>query len=68
MELLIFLIIFGGGFGAGYYVRDRVSKKRRERYLAAKRGQEQETPHLLNFRSTGIEDMSRSLRSQPPIE
>jgi hypothetical protein len=68
MELLIFLIIFGGGYGAGYYVRDRISKKRRERYLAAKRGQELETPHLLSFRTNGISDMSRSLRRQPPIE
>jgi hypothetical protein len=33
LGLLILLIVFGGGFAAGYAVRHVVSLRRRERYL-----------------------------------
>jgi hypothetical protein len=35
--LILLLAIFAAGVGCGYFVRDRISRKRRERYLRAKR-------------------------------
>ena len=35
-DLILVLSIFAVGAGCGYYLRDLVSKKRRERYLASK--------------------------------
>jgi hypothetical protein len=35
-DLILVLSIFAVGAGCGYYVRDLISKKRRERYLKSK--------------------------------
>jgi hypothetical protein len=35
-DLIFVLSIFAVGAGCGYYLRDRISKKRHERYLASK--------------------------------
>jgi hypothetical protein len=35
-DLILVLSIFAVGAGCGYYLRDRISKKRHERYLASK--------------------------------
>jgi hypothetical protein len=40
MEIVYLILssaLFAAGVGCGYYVRDRISRKRRERYLRAKR-------------------------------
>ena len=36
-DLILVLSIFAVGAGCGYYLRDRISKKRHERYLASKK-------------------------------
>jgi hypothetical protein len=36
-DLIFVLSIFAVGVGCGYYLRDRISKKRHERYLASKK-------------------------------
>ena len=36
-DLIFVLSIFAVGAGCGYYLRDRISKKRHERYLASKK-------------------------------
>src|ERR1700681_3197297 len=36
-DLFFVLSIFAVGAGCGYYLRDRISKKRHERYLASKK-------------------------------
>jgi hypothetical protein len=61
MELLIWIPIFAAGFGCGYYVRERISNKRRERYLASKRGQKIPEPRLLTFKTIGMRDIWRFL-------
>jgi hypothetical protein len=37
VDPILVLSIFVVGVGCGYYLRDRISKKRRERYLVSKR-------------------------------
>jgi hypothetical protein len=36
-DVILVLSIFAVGAGCGYFVRDRISKKRRELYLGSKR-------------------------------
>jgi hypothetical protein len=39
-DLILVLSIFAVGAGCGYYLRDRISKKRHERYLASKQSKQ----------------------------
>jgi hypothetical protein len=51
-DLILLLSIFAVGVGCGYYGRDRISKKRRERYLESKnsrRSQRGGSPPLGRF-------------------
>jgi len=34
MEAVVMLVIFGAGFGAGYFVRANLSRRRRRRYVS----------------------------------
>ena len=65
MELLTVLPIFIAGFGCGYYVRDRVLRKRRAQYPASK--SDRKTGTLMAFKTTSMGDVWRALRKQLPM-
>jgi hypothetical protein len=66
MDLLALLPIFIAGFGCGYYVRDRIANKRRERYSASK--PDRKTGDLLAFKTSSMRDVWQALRNLPPLE
>jgi hypothetical protein len=63
MEILIFLPMFVAGFGCGYYLRDRVLKKR---YPASARAPETAEPQLLDFKKIRMNDVWNDLRDLLP--
>ena len=66
MEILIFLPMFIAGFGCGYYLRDRVLKKR---YPAPKRDPTTAGPQLLDFEKIRMNEVWNDLRNLlPPRE
>jgi hypothetical protein len=65
MELLTVLPIFVAGFGCGYYLRDRILKRRRLRYGAP--DADRKVGNLLAFKSVSMGDLWRALRKQLPM-
>jgi hypothetical protein len=68
MEILMFLAGLAGGFGCGFHVRDRISKKRRERYRSSTRDRTIAKPRLLDFKTIRTSDVWLALRNLPPIQ
>jgi hypothetical protein len=66
MDLLALLPIFIAGFGCGYYARDRISSKRRERYAASK--PDRKPGDLLTFETSSMRDLWQALRNLPPLK
>jgi hypothetical protein len=66
MDTLIFLPVFIAGFGCGYYLRDRIPKKRQSRM--SNRDQNVAEPHLLLFKAADMRDVWRALRNIPPVD
>jgi hypothetical protein len=50
--LILLSALFAAGVGCGYYIRDRISRKRRERHLRAKR--------YVNIRRSDVERARRA--------
>ena len=73
MEITVFLLVFVAGLGCGYFVRDRMLNKQRERYSfsihsSSIRDQKNAKPHLLDFKIPRMGDVWSALRNLPPPE
>ncbi len=64
MDLLLIFLVFVTGFGSGYYVSDRLLKRKRP--LISPPKPEGTEPNLLDFKPNNMSDLWHTLRKRPP--
>jgi hypothetical protein len=63
VDLILIILVFIAGFGCGYYVRDRLSKRRRRSTSNPKSTK----PNLLDFKTTNMRGLWHALRNRLPL-